>query len=362
MAIKKHWILPGIVLGFVITACSESAVEVIDPFKTSDQQPLDEQIRQRYEKRIINKEQSDSIITAIKTAQEKAKQEGSGFVFQNIEYVPESKQINIKKLQLEPESMATMPYMSPQDFDNDKDIRLSWFDNSNEVPHYLFAVMNDSFTPTAEFLASPDGQQYQQFFKAIKADGSSLKNTAEFAYDYNPKNGELKFSIRDDFHQLFHSRLVLKIDGLSKATMDMLNGTDNKAPDPSLLLGMLSGVRIQEMHIKMKMERSIEEVFKALPEQDAKMARKDYLESKQLSEENIKKMAGKNFSLQQLQQYRQSWFNFLEQKQPIVISILPDVPQPLPTFFTAAMMAQSNPKILANLFKQLNLKITNQSI
>lgn len=341
-------------LFLMFTGCGESSIAIIDPFKTTHTGPMDETTQTLYKGRIIDKESSSRIITSIKTAQEKAKQEDAGFEFQTIQYNEETKTVDISELQLD--------QMPIEDFDNKKEVRVKWFDSKHQAPYFMAATVIDEFIPKSTFLASQDGKEYQEFFKKLGVDEKKLINTADVAYDYNETSGVIQVAFKDDFHQLLNLRLVIKLDGFSKATMDAIAGNDNYEPDPSLLFGMLSGIRVQEIFIKMKMERNVEEVFQALPEENGKIAREEYQASKTISEQEIKQLAGKAFTLEQLQSYRQSWFNFLEQKQPLVISIHPDTPQPLPTFFTTAMMAENNPKVLANLFKQLNLKISNQDI
>jgi len=359
MCNKTILLLICLSLSLLISACGESSVEVKDPFRTNQNVALDSKTKQRYQERRIDKQQSIAIINKINLVQEQVKKQGNGFAYQNIKYNQQTQQIAINKLQLEPEAMQALQYVSEQQFENEKNIQLRWFDSQNDVPHYMHASMHDTFIPKTDFLNTQDGKQYQQFFKKLGVDPLLLKNFADMAYEYDEKTGELSFVISDDFQQLLQSRLVLKIDGISKTMLEMLKSNNDQAPDISVFLGMLSGIRIQEIYLKMKMERTVEEIFNALPEEQAKQARQEYANSKQLSEKNIQKMAGKAFSAEQLQNYRQSWLNFLERKQAVVVSIRPEVPQALPTFFTAFMMAQSNPKILANLFKQINLKVSN---
>jgi len=356
---KNILILICLSLSLFISACGESSEEVSDPFHTNLNIALDKTTKQRYQERSIDKKQATDIIDKIKIAQTKAKKQGNGFTYKSISYNQENQQIAISKLQLEPEAMQALQYVSQQEFENEKNIQLKWFDSKNEIPHYINASMHDIFIPKADFLNSQDGKEYQQFFQKLAVDPLKLQNLAEFAYEYDAKTGEVKLAINNQFQQLLDSRLVLKVDGISQSVVDMFSSNNNKVPDLSLVFGMLSGIRIQEVYLKMKMERTIEEIFAALPAEQAKLAQKGYADSKQQSEEKIKKMAGKAFSVEQLQSYRQSWLNFLERKQAVVISIRPEVPQALTTFFTAFMMAQSNPKILANLFKQINLKVTN---
>jgi len=350
-------------LGLSLFSCGDdtrkSTVKMIkDPFQTTGSGSLSAEKQKIYQQRKLTDSGYQAVVAKIKETEQEVKKQGGNFSYVSSNYDKSTKKALIKDLVID-YNLDDLLLLPISNFADSKTIEVSWYDEKNPVPYYAKASIQDIFLANESYLQSTQGKEYSAFLTKLGIDFKKLNNLSDIAYEFDAKTGQLAVALNEDFNKLFTMRLVTKLDGISKQTFELLGGGDASAQNPGMLLGMLSAIRLQEIYIKMKMEKTIEEIFSAMPEEDAKQARKEYLENKNMSEAEIKKRFGNGYSSEQIKQYRTAWINFLEHKKQLVISIKPDIPQAFSALFSSLMLAQQNTKVASGLVEQLKLSISN---
>ncbi len=328
-----------------------------DPFATLKIEPLSKEKDQHYQHYQLTENDYKAVVSQLKNTQKETKKQGGKLTFGEPSYDKNNKNAEIKDIIFEANLDNIIDFPMSQ-FKDSKNLKVDWYDGKNKLPHYVKVAMADVLIPTEAFLTSQDGKDYSQFLKNLGVDHTKLENWSDLSYEYNAKTSQLAIAINDNLNKLFDLRFVLKLDGVSKQVFELLE-SDEAIQNPGMLLGMVSAVRLEEIYVKMKMEKNIDEIISAMPKEDAIEARDNYEQSKKISDEELQKQLGGAYTLEQIKQYRAAWFNFLEQKKPLIISVNPDVPQGFTALFSGFMMAQQNPKMASGLIKQLNLSISN---
>jgi hypothetical protein len=361
--IKSLFLITAFSLGLNLTSCSDDGATkkvktMKDPFQTTGAESLTAEKQKIYLQRGLTDTAYQAVLAKVKETEQEIKKYGGNFSYVSANYDKKINKAIIKDLVIDYSLDALVP-LPIKSFDDTKTLEVDWYDEKNSVPYYVKASMLDVLVANDTFLQSQEGKDFSAFLTKLGVDYKKLNNLSDLTYEYDEKTGQIAVALNEDFNQLFTLRLVTRLDGISKQSFDLLGSANNSALNPGMLLGMLSAIRLQEIYLKMKMEKTIEEVFVAMPEEDAKQARKDYAENKNMSEMEIKKRFGNGYSSEQIKQYRTVWVNFLEHKQPIIISIKPDIPQAFSALFSSFMMAQQNTKMASGLVEQLKLTITN---
>jgi len=363
LIIKSLLLITALMLGFNLTSCSDDAATkktktIADPFQTTEANSLSAEKQKLYQQRGLTDSGYQAVLAKVKETEQEVKKQGGHFSYVSANYDKKINKATIKDLVIDYSFDALLP-LPIKSFDDTKTLEVDWYDENNPVPYYVKASMLDVLVANERFLQSPDGKDFSSFLTKLGVDYKKLNNLSDLTYEYDELTGQIAVAINEDFNKLFTMRLVTKLDGISKQTFDLLGTGKNSTINPGMLLGMLSAIRLQEIYIKMKMEKDIEEIFAAMPEDQAKQARKDYTENKNMSEAEIQKRFGNGYSAEQIKQYRTAWVNFLEHKQDLVISVKPDIPQAFSALFSSLMMAQQNSQVASNMLEQLKLTITN---
>lgn len=369
MTFKPLLLITFFMLGLSLLSCGDDTKKIIkDPFYTTGSSLLTPEQQKKYQQRKLTESGYQVLLEKVKETELEVKKQGGDFNYVSADYDKTTNKAVIKDLVINyplenlislPVTTNRRPNKDREDFADTKTLEVSWYDDKNPVPHYVKASMFDVLVANETFLQSKQGKEFTAFMTKLGSDYKKLNNLSDLAYEFDEKTGQIAVALNEDFNKLFTLRLVTKLDGISKQMFELLGGDSSSVQNPGILLGMLSAVRLQEIYIKMKMEKTIEEIFSAMPKEDAKQARKEYTENKNMSETEIKKRFGKGYTSEQVKQYRTAWINFLEHKKQLVISLKPDIPQAFSALFTSLMMAQHNTKAASGLVEQLKLTVTN---
>jgi hypothetical protein len=340
-----------------LASCGDSTANPEDLFLTTGKSALTEEQIKQYQQRQVTQESYQKVLKIVEETKKDLKQQGGKLTYESIGYNKETKAVEIKNLTVSG-SLVEPLNMAIKDFKDTKNISIDWYDDKNETPHFIKVSMHDIFIPNEKFLKTADGKAMIDFFEKLGVDYNQLNNVSDIAYEYDQQQNKISLAITDDFNKLIDLRFVTKIDSVSKQVYEVLGGMD-AIENPAMLLGLVSSIRLEEIYLKIKLEKTIEEIFAAMPEKEAKEARKNYAENKNLSDADIKQYIGNGYSAEKFKEYRTAWINFLEQKKPLLIHIKPDVPLPFSALFSSAMMAQQSPKMAENFIEQLKLTISN---
>jgi hypothetical protein len=360
---KPVLIIVFFIQGLILSSCGDDSSKdtakiITDPFQTTGTEVLTTEKQKSYEQRKLTPSGYQAILEKVKETEQEVKKQGGKFTYKSTDFDENNHKAIIKDLLIDYdlEGLVALPIAN---FSDTKTLEISWYDEKNTVPYYVKVSMNDVLVANETFLKSPQGKDFINFLTSLGADYKKLTNLSDLAYEFDAKTGQIAVALNEDFNKLFTLRLVTKLDGVSKQMLDILGDTKSSSQNPGMLLGMLSSVRLQEVFIKAKLEKTIDEIFAAMPPEEAEQAKKDYAESKNMSDEDLMKQLGAGYSPEQIKQYRSAWTNFLEQKNHLVISIKPEIPQAFSALFSSIMMAQHNPKIASGLIDQLKLTVSN---
>ncbi|MFK5985055.1 MAG: hypothetical protein QM479_06485 [Pseudomonadota bacterium] len=359
---KSLALITFFMLGLSLSSCGEdSSIAnkklIEDPFVTRTVVELTDEKKSLYQQYKLTEQGYQAVLKKLKETQKEVEKQGGKFTYALTSYDANNHIAIINDIVAEYDLSAVTGFPIKY-FKDSKTLKVNWYDEKNSLPYYLKASILDVLIPSETYLESQNGKDYSQFLTKLALDPKKINNWSDIAYEFDAKTGQLAIAINDDLNKIFTLRLVIKLDGFSKQIFTML-GSDAAAKNPGMLLGMLSGLRLEQVYIKMELERSIDELIAALPEENAIEARKNYAKNKNLSDEEIKKQTGGAFTLEQVKQYRVAWFNFLEQKKTVHISIHPKIPQAFTALFSGFMMAQQSPRMAAGIIKQLNITVLN---
>ncbi len=350
-------------LGFMLLSCGDETPKskakiITDPFKTTDSEPLSEEKQKIYQQRKLTESAYRAILDKVKQTGKEVEKQGGNLSYSSIDYDKNTQKALIKDMLIDYplDGLIALPISN---FVDSKKLEISWYDEKNTVPYYIMASMQDVLVANEAFLISRQGKEFIHFFTTLGTDYKKLNNLSDLAYEFDVKTGQIALALNEDFHKLFSLRVVTRMDGVSKQMLELFADTKSSTQNPGMLLGMLSSIRLQEVYVKIKLERTIEEIFAAMPQEDAEQARKDYTKNKNISDEEIIKRVGKAYTPEKIKQYRNAWIQFLEHKKQLVISIKPDIPQAFSALFANLMMAQKNPEIASGIVEQLKLSISN---
>lgn len=366
MTTKRHLPILFLIIFFLsalsLTSCGDDsstkqAKMMSDPFATKTLIPLSTEKKDRYEQYQLTEQAYQLIVEKLQKFQQSIKNQGGKLTYTKISYDKKDNSAEINDLLIEYD-LADVSIMQLNDFVDSKTIKVNWYDDKNKLPYYIKASLLDVLTPSKKFLGSAAGKDYSQFIKKIGLGDQTLRNWSDIVYEYDDKTGKLALALNDDLNKLMTLRLVSKLDGISKQVFDML-ADDSTAQNPALLLGMLSAVRLEEVYIKIKLEKTLDEFITAMPEQDGIELRKNYDKNKNISDAEIAKQLGDAFTLEQIKQFRTAWINFVEHKKPLYFTVKPDIPQAFTALFSGFMMAQQSPKMASGIIKQLKISMSN---
>ena len=317
--LKSLLLITAFSLGLNLISCSDDAATkkvktIKDPFQTTGVDSLIPEKQKIYQQRALTDSGYQAVLAKVKETEQEVKKQGGHFSYVSANYDKKINKAIIKDLVIDYSLDALLP-LPIKSFDDTKTLEVDWYDDKNPVPYYVKASMFDVLVANESFLQSPEGKDFSAFFTKLGINYKKLNNLSDLAYEYDEKTGQLAVALNEDFNKLLTLRLVTKLDGISKQTFDLLGAGNTATFNPGILLGQLSAIRLQEVYVKMKMEKTIEEIFTAMPEEEAKQARKEYEENKKLSTVEIKQRFGNAYTQEQIKQYRTAWINFLEHKK-----------------------------------------------